>query len=125
VYLVPRGSGEIVVGATSEDVGLDRRVTAGAVHDLLRAAIAVVPEVAELELAESLARFRPGTPDNAPLIGPGGVEGLLLATGHYRGGVLLAPVTAAAVVALVHGGEVPASVGPLSPRRFAVVEGRT
>jgi glycine oxidase len=125
VYLVPRGSGEIVVGATSEDVGLDRRVTAGAVHDLLRAAIAVVPEVAELELAESLARFRPGTPDNAPLIGPGGVEGLLLATGHYRGGVLLAPVTAAAVVALVHGGEVPASVRPLSPRRFAVVEGRT
>jgi glycine oxidase len=123
VYLVPRESGEVVVGATTEDVGLDGRVTAGAVHDLLRAAIAVVPEVAELELAETLARFRPGTPDNAPLIGHGGVDGLLLATGHYRGGVLLAPVTADALVALVHGREVPAAVRPLAPRRFASVGG--
>lgn len=118
VYLVPRSSGEIVVGATAEDVGLDPRVTAGATHDLLRAAIAVVPEIAELELVESLARFRPTTPDNAPLIGLTTLDGLLVATGHFRGGVLLAPLTARAVVDLVHGRPVVRSVSALAPQRF-------
>ena len=118
VYLVPRESGEIVVGATCEDVGLDGRVTAGATHALLRAAITVVPEVAELELVESIARFRPTTPDNMPLIGTSCIDGLLLATGHYRGGILLAPVTARAVVDLVHRRPVDPSVQALSPQRF-------
>ncbi len=103
VYLVPRDGGELVVGATSEDVGTDQLVTAGGAHDLLRAALAVVPEVAELELSEWTARLRPATDDNAPLIGATAVPGLIVATGHYRGGVLMAPATAAAVRDLVCG----------------------
>lgn len=119
VYLVPRASGEIVVGATSEDVGCDARVTAGATLELLRAAVAVVPDIAELEVTESMARFRPASPDNAPLVGTCGVERLLVATGHYRGGVLLAPVTARAVVDLVHQRPLSSSMRALTPQRFA------
>jgi len=118
VYLVPRGDGGIVLGATSEDVGADVRVTAGGVHEMLRAAIAVVPEVAELELVETLARLRPTTPDNGPLIGPSPLPGLLLATGHYRGGMLLAPATARALTDLVHGRAVMPVVRPFHPHRF-------
>jgi glycine oxidase len=115
VYLVPRASGEIVVGATTEDVGENLRVTAQGVHDLLHAATAIVPELRELELIEALARLRPACPDNAPLIGftP---DGLLLATGHYRGGVLLAPLTARAVADLVLGRPVEPAVDALIQR---------
>lgn len=103
VYVVPRPSGEIVVGATSEDVGDDTSVTAGAVHDLLHDAIEVVPELSEAHLREATARLRPATPDNLPLVGPTGVEGLLVAVGHGRDGVLLTPLTADAVAAHVEG----------------------
>ncbi|GAA3195509.1 glycine oxidase ThiO [Nonomuraea roseoviolacea subsp. carminata] len=95
VYLVPRGDGELVVGATQEEMGFDTRVTAGGVYELLRDARELVPGVTELEVAEVVAGLRPGTPDNLPLIGPSGTPGLTLATGHHRGGVLLAPLTAA------------------------------
>lgn len=95
VYLVPRGDGELVVGATQEELGFDTRVTAGGVYELLRDARELVPGVSELELAEVVAGLRPGTPDNVPLIGPW--QGLTLATGHHRGGVLLAPLTAALI----------------------------
>jgi glycine oxidase len=95
VYLVPRGDGEMVVGATQEELGFDTRVTAGGLYELLRDARELVPGVTELEVAEVAAGLRPGTPDNVPLIGPSGVPGLTLATGHHRGGVLLAPLTAA------------------------------
>ncbi|WP_432543712.1 glycine oxidase ThiO [Kineococcus sp. SYSU DK002] len=118
VYLVPREDGELVVGATTEERGFDERVTAGAVHDLLRDAQALVPAVAELELVEVLARCRPGSPDNLPLIGFGGVPGLVLATGQYRNGVLLSGVTADAVAALVHGGDVVPEVAACDPGRF-------
>lgn len=101
VYLVPRADGELVVGATVEDVGFDTRVRAGAVRELLRDARAVVPVIDELELVESIAAFRPGSPDNAPLIGTTDVDGLVVATGHHRNGILLAPVTADLVAALV------------------------
>ena len=101
VYLVPRVDGEIVVGGTVEDRGLDATVTAGAVHDLLRDARAVVPEIAECALVEVHAGFRPGSPDNAPIIGQSAVEGLIVATGHFRNGVLLTPVTAAVVAGIV------------------------
>ncbi|MCD5352626.1 glycine oxidase ThiO [Kineosporia mesophila] len=118
VYLVPRENGELVVGATSEDVGLDQRVTAGAVHDLLRDAQALVPAVSELELTGTTARCRPGTPDNLPLIGPSVVPGLTLATGHHRNGVLLCAVTADAVAAALIDGEVPEGpVRACDPRR--------
>jgi glycine oxidase len=119
VYLVPRSHGEVIVGATSEELGTDLSVTAGAVHQLLRAAIEVVPEVAELELVEALARCRPGTPDNGPLIGASLLPGLLVATGHYRGGFLLAPATSDAVHRLVSGLPVPGVVEPFAPQRFS------
>ena len=118
VYLVPRADGGLVVGATSEDIGPDTRVTAGAVHDLLRRAIAVVPEVAELELVEATARLRPATADNTPVVGATRVEGLLVAGGHYRGGVLMAPATAAAVTDLVLRRRGSPLLDALSPLRF-------
>lgn len=101
VYLVPRVDGEIVVGGTVEDRGFDTMVTAGAVHDLLRDARAVVPEIAECALVEVHAGFRPGSPDNAPIIGQTAIEGLIMATGHFRNGVLLTPVTAEIVAGIL------------------------
>ena len=117
VYLVPYGKDGLVVGATVEDRGFDPTVTAGAVHDLLRDAIEVVPGVSELELVETLARWRPGTPDNAPLLGPL-APGLLLATGHYRNGVLLTPVTGDAIADLLTTGELPVVARPFTLDRF-------
>jgi glycine oxidase len=99
VYVVPRPDGRLVVGATVEEQGFDTRVTAGGVHELLREAYRALPDIAELELVEASAGLRPGTPDNTPLIGPGAIEGLHLATGHFRNGILLAPVTARLVAA--------------------------
>ena len=119
VYLVPYGGDRLVVGATVEELGLDARVTAGVVLDLLRDAAEVVPGVTELELVETLARFRPGTPDNAPLLGHGVLPGLVLATGHHRNGVLLTPVTADAVAELLTTGTLPDVAAPFTADRFA------
>ena len=118
-YLVPRADGRLVVGATVEELGWDTTVTAGGVHELLRAAYELLPGTAELELTETIAGLRPGSPDNAPLIGDTGVEGVLLATGHYRNGVLLTPVTADAIAAAVTGEAVPSWAEPFRPTRFA------
>jgi len=118
VYLVPRANGELVVGATVEERGFDLTVTAGAVADLLQAAIDVLPVVAELEMVETVARLRPGTPDNGPVIGATSVPGLVAAAGHYRNGVLLAPITADAIMALVTTGEGIAEVAAFGPERF-------
>ncbi|ETK36324.1 glycine oxidase ThiO [Microbispora sp. ATCC PTA-5024] len=119
VYLVPRGDGEITLGATVEELAFDARVTAGGVYELLRDARELVPGISELELAETTVGFRPGTPDNLPLIGPAGPPGVLAATGHHRAGVLLAPVTAEAVVALVTGAGAPEVVKSCDPGRFS------
>ncbi|NBE95372.1 glycine oxidase ThiO [Nonomuraea sp. K271] len=113
VYLVPRGDGELVVGATQEELGFDTRVTAGGLYELLRDARELVPGVTELEVADVVAGLRPGTPDNLPAIGPSGTPGLTLATGHHRGGVLLAPLTTA--ILLGEEGELAALC---SPERF-------
>ncbi|MBB2912783.1 glycine oxidase [Streptosporangium becharense] len=94
VYLVPRGDGEVVLGATQEEMGFDTRVTAGGLWELLRDARELVPGVTEFEVTDVVAGLRPGSPDNLPLVGPAAVPGLWLATGHHRGGVLLAPLTA-------------------------------
>jgi glycine oxidase len=106
-YVVCRPSGEIVVGATVEERGFDTTVTAGAVHRLLEAAWEVLPDVEEREFVAASAALRPATPDNRPAIGAAGPEGLLWATGHHRGGVLLAPLTARAVVELLAGRDAP------------------
>jgi glycine oxidase len=119
VYLVPRRDGRLVVGATVEERGFDIQVTAGGVHELLREAYRALPEVSEMELVETIAGLRPGTPDNAPLIGPWGPKGLLVATGHYRNGILMAPLTAAAIVALLSSEPPPPSVRAAHPGRFA------
>ena len=94
-------------------------MTAGGVHELLREAYRVLPDVAELELEEALAGLRPGSPDNTPSIGHGAVPGLVVATGHYRNGILLTPVTADAVVALLTGEEPLLPLDACAPGRFA------
>jgi glycine oxidase len=117
-YVVPRGDGRYVIGGTMEERGFDRTVTAGAVFELLRDASELVPGVSELVIDELMAGLRPGTPDNGPIIGPGALPGLHWATGHYRNGILLAPLTAELVVASVRG-EAPS--GAFSPDRFSGV----
>ncbi|WP_046734212.1 glycine oxidase ThiO [Streptomyces humi] len=121
VYLVPRENGELVVGATSEELGWDTTVTAGGVYELLRDAHELVPGITELPLTETRAGLRPGSPDNAPLLGPTRVDGLLLATGHYRNGVLLTPVTGDVMAELLAGGELPEEARPFTPGRFGTV----
>jgi glycine oxidase ThiO len=118
VYLVPRDSGELVVGATQEDLGPDTTVTAGGVWELLRDARTLVPGITELEIADIVAGLRPGTPDNAPVIGPSGLPGLVLATGHFRAGVLLAPVTADTVAAFLRTGTPDPIWQPFAAGRF-------
>jgi glycine oxidase len=117
VYLVPRPDGRLIVGATVEEQGFDTTVTAGGVHELLREAYRLLPDVAEMELREAIAGLRPGTPDNLPLIGPAGLEGLIWATGHYRNGILLAPLTAEAVADLLAGGSLPEALAAANPMR--------
>jgi glycine oxidase len=119
VYMVPRSDGRLIVGATVEERGFDTTVTAGGIHELLREAYRVIPEIAELELVEVAAGLRPGSPDNAPLIGAAEADGLLLATGHFRNGVLQAPATADAIAALLAGEEPPFDLGAFSPLRFS------
>ena len=120
VYLVPRVDGELVVGATVEEMGYDVTVRAGAVYELLRDAHVAVPGVAELTLVESIAGLRPGSPDNAPILGPTAVAGLFVATGHHRNGVLLTPVTADLVADAVDDKR-HEFLDAFSPRRFADV----
>jgi len=116
VYVVPRASGETVIGATIEDAGFDTTATDEATQTLLRQAIRAVPAVAGLQLVEAIASLRPATPDDGPLIGEW--EGLIVAGGHYRNGILLAPITAEAVAAFLTGEEPPAETAPFDPRRF-------
>jgi glycine oxidase len=101
IYVVPRPDGSVVVGATVEEKGTDTAVRAGAVHELLCDARAIVPAVDELELLEAATGLRPATPDNTPSIGWTGLDGVLAATGHFRNGILLAPLTARAVADLI------------------------
>jgi glycine oxidase len=123
VYVVTRSGGEVIIGATMTDRGFDTTVRAGAVHDLLRDARTLVPGVDELDLVESLAALRPGSPDNAPMIGWTHTDGLLVATGHHRNGVLLTPLTADLVADLVTGtAEMdPEILATVSPGRFETV----
>jgi glycine oxidase len=115
VYLVPRPDGSVVVGATVEERGTDTAVRAGAVRELLCDARAIVPAVDELELLEAATGLRPATPDNTPRIGWTALDGVLAAVGHYRNGILLAPLTAAAVAALVGHRPVAPLIGALAP----------
>ncbi|MFB7910532.1 glycine oxidase ThiO [Kitasatospora sp. NPDC059146] len=119
LYLVPRENGELVIGATTEEQGYDTTVTAGGVYELLRDAHELVPGITELPLRETSAGLRPGSPDNAPLLGPTALPGLVAATGHYRNGVLLTPVTADLLADYLATGEVPDLARPFTPTRFS------
>ncbi|WP_419994211.1 glycine oxidase ThiO [Streptomyces boninensis] len=119
IYLVPRADGELVIGATSEELGYDTTVTAGGVYELLRDAHALVPGLTELPLTETSAGLRPVSPDNGPLLGPTALPGLHHATGHGRNGVLLTPVTADVMAHALEEGELPPEARPFSAQRFA------
>jgi glycine oxidase len=118
-YLVPRGDGRVVLAATPEEQGFDLAVTADGVYRLLEAAWEVLPDVGELELLRARVGLRPGTPDNAPAIGAGDVDGLVWATGHYRNGIMLAPLTGRGIAALLTDGELSAELRPFIPQRFS------
>lgn len=118
-YLVPRGDGRYVLGATMEERGFDTTATAGAVFELLRDAIELVPGLSELVLEEVMVGTRPGTADNGPVLGPSPVPGLHWATGHHRHGILLTPVTAETVTAGLLGEPVPEAADPFRATRFA------
>jgi glycine oxidase len=117
-YFVPRGDGTYVLGATQEERGFDTAPTAGGVYELLRDMSEVVPGVFELEIDELIAGLRPATPDNLPAIGPGALEGLVWATGHFRNGILLTPVTAELVAMTLTGERVPDWAACADPLRF-------
>lgn len=119
VYLVPRRSGELLVGATVEHVGWERAVTSEGVQTLIGAAVRLVPPLESRAILRSWCGFRPWAPDGLPVLGPcPGVEGLYLATGHFRNGILLAPVTAALLSRCILEGVTPALLKPFLPDRF-------
>ena len=117
-YLVPRHDGRLIVGGTVEERGFDASVTAGGLLALIEGAWRAVPAIEELPVAETWVGFRPGSRDDAPMLGPSGIDGLVIATGHHRNGILLTPVTAAVVSAYVLSSRVPEMALPFSPRRF-------
>ncbi len=120
-YLVPRGDGRYVLGATMEERGWDTAPTAGGVYELIRDMSELVPGVLELEIEELEAGLRPATPDNLPAIGRGALDGLVWATGHHRNGILLTPVTAELVAGALTGEPRPDWARPADPARFARV----
>ena len=118
VYLVPRDNGRLIVGATSEEMGFDTRLTAGGVFELLRGAWEAVPGTYELPLLETWTGLRPGSRDNAPILGETPVENLIYATGHYRNGILLTPITAYEMTKLILTGETSETIAPFQLDRF-------
>jgi len=118
-YIVPRADGRLLIGSTLEFVGFRREVTAGAVAKLLAAAIRLVPALADAEFSASWSSFRPYTDDELPLLGPSRIQGLIWMSGHYRNGILLAPISAKIVANCVQGKKPPLDLGPFSPDRRA------
>ena len=118
-YLVPRRDGRLVVGGTVEERGFDDTITAGGLLALIEGAWRAVPGIEELPVAETWVGFRPGSRDDAPMLGPSGIDGLVIATGHHRNGILLTPLTAEAVSAFVLTGHLPEAVRPFTPERFS------
>ncbi|MYF97594.1 glycine oxidase ThiO [Candidatus Poribacteria bacterium] len=119
VYLVPRNDGRLIVGATSEEMGFDTRLTVGGIFELLRGAWETVPGVYELPILDTWAGLRPGSRDNAPILGKTPVENLIYATGHYRNGILLTPITAYEISKLIMTGETSDIIEPFQLNRFS------
>ncbi|HZT89572.1 MAG TPA: glycine oxidase ThiO [Stellaceae bacterium] len=123
-YLVPRRDGRLIVGGTVEERGFDDSLTAGGMLALLEGAWRAVPAIEELAIAETWVGFRPGSRDDAPILGPSGIDGLVVATGHHRNGILLTPVSAGVIADLVLNGRVPEVARPFGPERFAAAQTR-
>lgn len=119
VYLVPRSDGRILIGSTIEEAGFDKRTDPDAIHRLHRAAINLIPELARARILEDWAGLRPGTPDDLPILGATSVAGYYVATGHFRDGILLAPLTAQIMAQVVMGGESEWDISAFSAARFA------
>ena len=119
IYLVPRLDGRLLVGATVEERGFDERLTAGGLFAILEAAWRAVPAIEELPIEELWVGHRPTSRDDAPILGPSPLEGLIVATGHHRNGILLAPVTAEAVSHYALTGEILPAVRPFGADRFS------
>lgn len=118
-YLVPRSSGLILIGATVEDAGFDKRVDPATIQSLREAAIALVPALSHARMHESWAGLRPGTPDDLPILGESAIPGYFIATGHFRNGILLAPVTAKIIAQLILKQPCTHEISAFSPARFA------
>lgn len=125
LYFVPRNDGRLIIGATVEERGFDTSLTAGGVLSLLDGAWRAVPAIEELPIVEMWTGFRPGSRDDAPILGPGPVEGLVYATGHHRNGILLAPLTADVLSGYILTGELPPVARPFQIDRFAPASTRT
>ncbi len=123
VYLVPRSDGRILIGSTLEEAGYDKRVDADVIHRMHAAAVALCPSLAHSRLLEAWAGLRPGTPDGLPLLGPTSKPGYFVAAGHFRDGILLAPVTATVMAQVVTGVKPEHEIAPFSPARFAGLAG--
>ncbi len=119
VYIIPRSDGRLLLGATLEDAGYDKRVDPETVKRLHQAAAKVAPEIGQMRIHDAWAGLRPGSPDGLPIIGPTSLKGYFAATGHYRDGVLLAPVTALVMIDLLKGRVPDFDLAPFSPQRFA------
>jgi len=117
-YLVPRNDGRLIIGGTVEERGFDTTITAGGMLALIEGAWRAVPTIEELPIAETWVGFRPGSRDDAPMLGPSGVDGLVIATGHHRNGILLTPVSAAVISQYILSGRLPPMALPFDPRRF-------
>jgi glycine oxidase len=125
VYVAPRPSGELLIGATVERAGFERAVTAEGIGGLLRSAIELVPALRELPVTRTWCGFRPWAPDSLPVLGPWpGIDGLFLATGHFRSGILLAPITACLMREWITGGQPGFATKDFRPDRFAPRSGR-
>ena len=120
VYLVPRSDGRVLIGSTLEEAGYDKRTDADTIHRLHRAAVCLVPELSEARILEDWAGLRPGTPDDLPILGATAIPGYYVATGHFRDGILLTPVTAHLMAQIVTGAEAEYDLAAFSPARFVV-----
>jgi glycine oxidase len=118
VYIIPRSDGRIILGATLEEAGFDKRVDPDTVQRLHRAAERVVPEIGKMRMHDAWAGLRPGTPDGLPILGTTSMSGYFVATGHYRDGILLAPITAKLMTELLTGQPTELDLAPFSLGRF-------
>jgi glycine oxidase len=125
IYLVPRNDGRILAGATVEYVGFDKRTTAGGVEKILSAAIDLAPRLANARIEETWAGLRPDSPDHLPILGPTDLDGLLIATGHFRSGILLTPITARLIREWITEQKVSMDWDRFSPLRFGTQETET